>query len=131
VPKTPGVFAHAQRRAFIYGLKALVFWLVSDIKRFFKGEFITQRMIATINSKVLEKKDLTASVTSMWLEVPQSFDFEPGQYVIISIPTVAGKIKRSYSLASSPAQKGRVELCIKRIEGGIASGYFKNVKEGM
>jgi len=54
------------------------------------------------------------------------FSFYPGQYVILDVPDprTGEKLRRAYSIASSPLQRDRIELTVKRIEGGRASVYL-------
>jgi len=56
----------------------------------------------------------------------ESFDFQPGQFVTI---TVAPNVKRSYSIASIPG-KDHIELIADTVRGGPGSQFFVNVKEG-
>ena len=60
------------------------------------------------------------------------FDFEAGQFCNILIPeTLEHKaLKRPYSIASSPLWKGTLDLCWKRVKGGLATNYLWTLKEG-
>ena len=60
------------------------------------------------------------------------FDFEAGQFINIMVPETGEHkaIKRPYSIASPPDWKGFLDLCWKRIEGGIATNYLWGLKEG-
>lgn len=60
------------------------------------------------------------------------FEFEAGQFLNVLVPETPEHkaIKRPYSIASSPLGKGYVDLCWKRIKGGIATGYLWTLKEG-
>ncbi|MCS7262952.1 MAG: ferredoxin reductase [Aquificaceae bacterium] len=49
------------------------------------------------------------------------FDFYPGQYVMLSVPYAGELLRRAYSIASPPSQKGRLELTVKRTPNGRAS----------
>ncbi|RLJ70905.1 ferredoxin-NADP reductase [Hydrogenivirga caldilitoris] len=63
----------------------------------------------------------------------QEFDFYPGQYVMLKVPypPTGEELKRAYSIASSPLKKDRLELTVKRKEGGKASVFLTTeVKEG-
>jgi len=54
-------------------------------------------------------------------------EFVSGQFVII-FPEIGGKkIQRSYSIASSPTEKGYFELTIKKIKGGKVSTWATEV----
>ncbi len=95
----------------------------------------------------LEKKPLiefTAPVVEVREETPTTktlvfdisgigFDFYPGQYVMLKVPypPTGEELRRAYSIASSPLQKNRLELTVKRKEGGKASVILTTqVKEG-
>ena len=58
---------------------------------------------------------------------PQSdipFAHRPGQYMTLTLNIDGQTVKRSYTIASSPAQRGHVELTIKRNPEGIVSRYM-------
>lgn len=59
------------------------------------------------------------------------FDFEPGQFLTLSVPSGGRSAKRSYSIASSPCCHGWCDLTVKHESGGIVSGYLhEQVKQG-
>lgn len=60
------------------------------------------------------------------------FDFAPGQFVNAMAPSSQEQkiIKRPYSIASPPYEKGYIDLVWKRIEGGFMTNYFWKLKEG-
>ncbi len=66
--------------------------------------------------------------------VPADFDFVPGQFVILSLwhkkDGVEKEIKRSYSIASSPTEKGHIDLTIKLYPNGEFSPKIFSLKEG-
>ena len=80
------------------------------------------------------------------LSNPTRLSFESGQFVIVNIPKdMPGAppevrahaaqapgpfVKRAYSIASPPHEEGVIELCLQRVEKGIASTYFWGLKEG-
>ncbi|MBI4439464.1 FAD-dependent oxidoreductase [Candidatus Woesearchaeota archaeon] len=65
------------------------------------------------------------------LSIDEEFGFSPGQFVMVSIKDKDGReMRRAYSIASSPNDKGFIELLVTRVEGGIASEFFKNAKVG-
>lgn len=61
-----------------------------------------------------------------------TFDFEPGQFVNAIAPSGNGEktIKRPYSIASPPYEKGYIDLVWKRVEGGFMTNYFWKLKQG-
>jgi ferredoxin-NADP reductase/DMSO/TMAO reductase YedYZ heme-binding membrane subunit len=48
----------------------------------------------------------------------------PGQYLPLALMIDGKRVHRTYTIASSPTAKDRVELTIKREARGMASGYF-------
>ncbi len=60
------------------------------------------------------------------------FDFEAGQFVNIMAthPAENKLIKRPYSIASPPFQKGSIDLCWKRIAGGFMTNHLWDLKKG-
>jgi glycine betaine catabolism B len=57
----------------------------------------------------------------------QVFDYLPGQYVTLSVVIVGQEYKRSYSLASSPSQRGILEITVKRDpNGGVVSNWLND-----
>ncbi len=60
------------------------------------------------------------------------FDFEAGQFLNVLVPETSSHkaLKRPYSIASPPLWKGFVDLCWKRVEGGIATNFMWTLKEG-
>ena len=81
-------------------------------------------------SNILFTKNLNPSVKHIFLEVPEAFEFEPGQFINIEIPSERRKIKRSYSICSSPMEKRRIEICVKRIIGGPGSSFLFELSDG-
>lgn len=52
--------------------------------------------------------------------------FSAGQYIVIALPVNGKLISRPYSIASSPRDtlNGTLRITVKRVDGGIASGYM-------
>lgn len=60
------------------------------------------------------------------------FDFDSGQFVnaLVNSAEQGKLVKRPYSIASPPYEKGSIDLVWKRIEGGFMTNYFWKLKEG-
>ncbi|MCL4326059.1 MAG: FAD-dependent oxidoreductase [Candidatus Thermoplasmatota archaeon] len=83
--------------------------------------------------KVIENVTDTESTYLLRLERGASwpFDYDPGMFITVFIPrNEKPPLTRSYSIASPPSQKGYLELCIKRVEGGFGSNYLCDRKPG-
>jgi len=88
-------------------------------------------MVSIFLSTVLKIADLSHDVKLLRISVPNNFEFLAGQYVSITIVDADGKkIRRPYSIASSPSKKGFIELCVKKVDGGLASNFIHNLKKG-
>lgn len=66
---------------------------------------------------------------------PGQLEFRPGQYIKFNVPTSIepGGISRAYSFAASPSQAkaGYVELMIRRVPGGVCTGWvFQHLQAG-
>lgn len=91
--------------------------------------------VKQFTSKLIFKNMLTHDTVLLRLELikPDSIDFFAGQYVQIRSQPYAGKtsVIRAYSIASSPSDKKHIELIIRKVPGGICSGWiFDYLKEG-
>ena len=62
--------------------------------------------------------DIAPAVRRVVVELDQPLAFNPGQYIQLDLP---GGDSRPYSIASTPADPSRVELHIKRTDGGVAT----------
>jgi len=86
--------------------------------------------IPELTATLKEKKNLTKDVMFLSFEVPPTFCFEAGQYVILKITKDTDFRMKSYSILNPPSQKGKLDLCAKLIAGGFASEAFKVMKLG-
>ncbi len=69
------------------------------------------------------------NVKRLVIELTEPMPFNPGQYVQLNLP---GGDNRPYSIASTPSDPSRIELHIKRSEGGAATDgwIFKDLAAG-
>lgn len=83
-------------------------------------------------AKIIEIRSLTPTVKHFVLEYGPDADsrFIAGQFLMVHLEKDGKPHKKPYSIASSPFPGGRVELCIKLVEGGFVSTWFFNLKEG-
>lgn len=68
-------------------------------------------------------ESLTPTIKGVWikLDAAQGMHFQAGQYVNLHLPDGIGS--RAFSLASPPTAGGEVELNIRIVPGGQATGY--------
>ena len=73
-------------------------------------------------------KPETPRVKSFSIELPMWMPHLPGQHYDVRLTAPDGyRAQRSYSVASSPLDEGRIELTIDRLEDGEVSPYFHDV----
>jgi ferredoxin-NADP reductase len=73
-------------------------------------------------------KEETPRVKSFWIDLPMWMEHLPGQHYEVRLTAPDGyRAQRSYSIASSPLDEGRIELTIDRLEDGEVSPYFHDV----
>ena len=90
-------------------------------------------MPATLFRATVERIDsLSHNVRGFRLKLvePPRIDFRAGQFIIMNVPHEGKTVKRAYSIASPPHEPMTIELCIQKVEGGIASMYFWKLREG-
>ena len=77
---------------------------------------------------VIAIKQETPRVKSFLIELPMWMPHLPGQHYDVRLTAPDGyRTQRSYSVASSPLDKGRIELTIDRLDDGEVSPYFHGV----
>lgn len=76
--------------------------------------------------------ELTSTVRTFRLKFPEGkwMPFKAGQFCSIHIPTPEKVLRKPYSIASAPSEKGYLDLCIKLVEGGFATNWFWEKKIG-
>ena len=58
------------------------------------------------------------------------FDFDAGQFVNIVADVDSKTVKRPYSIDSPPAWKGFIDLCWKRVDGGLMTNHLWTLRQG-
>jgi ferredoxin-NADP reductase len=73
-------------------------------------------------------KQETPRVKSFLIELPMWMEHLPGQHYDVRLTAPDGyRAQRSYSIASSPLDRNRIELTIDRLADGEVSPYFHDV----
>lgn len=82
--------------------------------------------------KVLSVQQETADAVSLVLERPEGLVHEAGQFLTLVLPIEGRDLRRSYSLSSSPLSSGPFVITVKKVAGGVASGWIhRSVRPGM
>ena len=90
--------------------------------------------IQTYTASVSRVRDLTHDVREleMVLVEPKDLSFKPGQFISFEVPKEGfpAPVVRPYSIASPPAQQGRVTLVFNLVVGGPGSTYLYGLQVG-
>ena len=66
--------------------------------------------------------DLTHDVKGLTIALSDDLDFQAGQYINLTLPGIEGA--RAFSIANAPLEPRKLELQIRRLPGGVATGYI-------
>lgn len=104
--------------------------LVINLEDYDEAELIPEFPLRLYGAKVADIRQVTHDTVHLILESSElvNYKFTPGQYLEIKVPGSA-ESWRSFSMANTPNESGRVELVVKLIPGGAFSNYLKNTAE--
>ncbi|EPJ2811309.1 NADH:ubiquinone reductase (Na(+)-transporting) subunit F [Pseudomonas putida] len=71
---------------------------------------------------VTQLVELSPTIRGVHLKLDRPMAFQAGQYVNLQLPGIEGS--RAFSLANPPQQADEVELHVRLVEGGVATGYI-------
>ena len=81
--------------------------------------------------KVREVVRIAKDAVNLVFERPEKFEYEPGQFITIIEEVNGEKIRRAYSLCTTPFEDEHPAVTVKRVPGGAMSNYLnENVKAG-
>jgi ring-1,2-phenylacetyl-CoA epoxidase subunit PaaE len=80
--------------------------------------------------EVIRETSDTITIT-FWHPLSETIKYQPGQFLTL-MPTINDqKVRRSYSMSSSPITDASPAVTVKRVAGGLVSNWLiDNVKEG-
>ena len=78
-----------------------------------------------LESKIIQRLDLSDLMLKLWISKPENYSFKPGQYCTIGVDG----IERAYSIASSP-DENFLELFVELVEHGELSSIIWKMKVG-
>lgn len=80
---------------------------------------------------IKEVVNVAKDAVNLVFEKPESFEYEPGQFITIIKEVNGKKIRRAYSLCTTPFEDENPAVTIKRVEGGAMSNDLNdNAKAG-
>lgn len=84
---------------------------------------------SAFQATVLENRNLIHDVILLSFTAPEGFSFQAGQFITLRIDKENESRLKSYSILNPPSKQGKVDLCIKLVEGGFASEILKKAKK--
>lgn len=78
--------------------------------------------VQDFQATVVALDDLSPTIKGVRLKLDRPMDFQAGQYINLQIPGIEGT--RSFSLANPPSRADEVELHVRLVEGGQATGFI-------
>ena len=82
-----------------------------------------QLPVGDYRAKVSRIEDLTPTIKGIWLALEgDGLVFQAGQYLNLKLPGLS--TPRAFSIASSPSARHLVELNVRKVVGGAATGYL-------
>ncbi len=93
---------------------------------------VTESFILDVVDVIEETADAHSIVLARPAEGAEAFDYKPGQFLTVGIPSdQTGLAARCYSLSSSPLDDGPLTITVKRTAEGYASNWIcDNVRAG-
>lgn len=80
---------------------------------------------------VKEVVNVAKDAVNVVFEKPEKFEYVPGQFITIIQEVEGKKIRRAYSLCTTPYEDENPAVTVKRVEGGAMSNYINDkVKAG-
>ncbi len=67
-------------------------------------------------------EDLSPTIKGVRFELDHPIQFQAGQYINLTLPGVEGA--RAFSIANRPSENSIVELHVRQVPGGAATGYI-------
>lgn len=80
----------------------------------------------TVREIVRETADACSIVLEPAAEAAAEFDYSPGQFLTLQLPTAAGPVGRCYSLCSSPHVDEPMRIAVKRVADGVGSNWLND-----
>ncbi len=74
--------------------------------------------------RVREVVNVAKDAVNLVFEKPENFNYEPGQFITIIRQVNGKKIRRAYSLCTTPFEDEYPAVTVKRVEGGAMSNHL-------
>ncbi|CCH56410.1 oxidoreductase FAD/NAD(P)-binding domain protein [Fibrisoma limi BUZ 3] len=93
-----------------------------SVKSKAQPETMANRYFLKVKDVVRETPD--AVTITFWHPINEEVRYQPGQFLTFLLNINGQKVRRSYSMASSPHVDVSLAVSVKRVPGGLASNYL-------
>ncbi len=83
---------------------------------------MANRYFLKVNQVIRETPD--AVTITFWHPISEEIRYQPGQFLTFLLNINGEKVRRSYSMSSSPQVDVSLAVSVKRVPGGLASNYL-------
>jgi ferredoxin-NADP reductase len=101
-----------------------------ELSRYQKNDTVTGKIRWVGKLELVEKLQETHDVKTFRFRPrnsgPIPFDYVPGQFLTLRISPFGIPTRRSYTIASTPTWRDRIEITVKREEQGLVSRWLHN-----
>lgn len=106
--------------------------VMSDVDTGSRSQAAPRAVPLIVTDVIEESRDAKSLVFAVPGEHQQRFEYRPGQFLTLRIPSErTGSVARCYSLASSPHTNDSPKVTVKRTDGGYGSNWLcDNVSVG-
>jgi len=89
-------------------------------------------MAEEFNVVAEEVLDAAFETKCIWFRIEDNkqLDFKPGQFMTMILPKDNIKVRKHYSISSSPFMKNKFEICVNRVPEGFGSNFLCDIKPG-
>ena len=79
--------------------------------------------VSDLNKPIKDATTITFDILNQWYE---TFNYHPGQHLIIKFNIDGKEARRSYSLNSCPFENEPLEVTVKRVKNGLVSNFVND-----
>lgn len=81
-------------------------------------------LVEDFQGTVTKIEDLSPTIKGLTISIDHPMQFQAGQYINLDVPGVEGS--RAFSIANTPSSNTEIELHIRQVPDGEATGYIHN-----
>ena len=95
-----------------------------SVKTRLSDEYVPLNGTKRVAAQFIQSFNVTHDIKEFVFLTNQPADFQPGQYALLSFPSLG--IKRAYSMSNLPNAKGEWRFQIRQVSNGVSTDYLFN-----